>query len=82
MTTKSTILESTGSSVRTMAAQRADGVWFSRYQYHIPTRGYGWSPWKRMATAPVVGYSYDHDHGQASAGWMETTPRAVRLPRD
>ena len=79
--TKTTILEATGTSVRRIAAQRADGVWFSRYMERGP-RGYHWTRWYRMAVAPVVGFDVDHDHGQATAGWMEATPRVVRLPKD
>lgn len=81
MTTKILVLESTGSSVRTQAAQRTDGVWFSRMQDKGPY-GYRWSAWRRMTTAPKIGYTYDSDWGQASAGWRDGEMRAVRLPRE
>lgn len=78
--TKIQIYESTGSSVRQQAAQHSDGTWFSRLQDKGPY-GYRWSAWRRMSTAPKIGYEYDSDWGQASAGWRDGDLKAVRLPK-
>lgn len=33
-------------------AQRADGTWFSRYQYRDPRYGYKWSAWRKAGLLP------------------------------
>jgi hypothetical protein len=33
-------------------AQRADGQWYSRYQYRDPRYGYKWSAWRKASFLP------------------------------
>ena len=33
-------------------AQRADGQWFSRYQFRDPRYGYKWSAWRMTSFKP------------------------------
>lgn len=47
-------------------AQRADGVWFVRYQNRTPW-GYRWSAWRR---------------GGEPSGYVSQTNRKARLPKD
>lgn len=73
--------EATGTSARRQYAERADGVWFTRIQDRHPRYGYRWTRWVEC-DAPRIGFDFDHDYGQASAGTMPIDgAERVRLPR-
>ncbi len=58
---------------RIETAQRADGVWFSRYQYRDQRYGYKWSPWRRSGAPTFTdGTPKPIEHGQQ---------KNVRLPK-
>jgi hypothetical protein len=54
------------------AAQRSDGVWFTRSQYRDMRYGYRWTAWKR-------------ERAFTRTGWQAPTfyeaPSSVRLPK-
>lgn len=72
--------EATGTSARVHYAQRVDGQWYTRLQDRHPRYGYTWTRWT-PCDAPRIGFDYDHDYGQASAGTMRLDGHErLRLP--